>query len=188
MVPATCSEVTSQKNKSASKRMTGGEKKVEWKTNGVTQTPGNEAAQADKQTNENRSVCGRCDDLRPLNCDSGLTEVPAAVEWVTANRAGWVCVSVFVWVRKWCVPLSRKADSALALSVACMPTIFSAQREQGDGPKPCSSRAVRKKKKKSALWIYLLQGSPTFLNPRATSWGTESYKGNQLPLVIATAV
>lgn len=148
MVPATCSEVTSQKNKSASKRVTGGKKKVEWKTNGVTQTPGNEAAQANKQTNENRSVCGRCDDLRPLNCDSGLTEVPAAVEWVTANRAGWVCVSVFVWVRKWCVPLSRKADSALAVSVACMPTIFSAQREQGDGPKPCSSRAVRKKKKR----------------------------------------
>lgn len=154
MVPATRSEVTSRKNKSASKRVTGGKKKVEWKTNGVTQTPGNEAAQADKQTNENRSVCGRCGDLRPLNCDSGLTEVPAAVEWVTANRAGWVCVSVFVWVRKWCVPLSRKADSALAVSVACMPTIFSAQREQGGGPKPCSSRAVRKIKKECVVDLF----------------------------------
>lgn len=82
MVPATRLEVTSRKNKSASKRVTGGKKKsrVKDETNGVTQTPGNEAAQADKQTNENRSVCGRCGDLRPLNCDSGLTEVPAAVE------------------------------------------------------------------------------------------------------------
>lgn len=52
------------------------------------------------------------------------------------------------------MPLSRKADSALTVSVACMPTKFSAQREQGDVPKPCSSRAVRKKKKECVVDLF----------------------------------
>lgn len=152
---------------------------VEWKKDGMTQTPGYEAAQADKQTNGNSSVCGRCGDLGPLNCDTGLTEVLAAGQRVTANRAGWVCVSVFVWVRKWSVPLRRKADSALAVAMPCMPIIFSAPREQEDGPLVLNPAAPEVWKKNSALWIALLKGPSTFLNPRATSLGTESCKGNQ---------
>lgn len=131
MVPASSSEVTSQKNKSASERVTEERRKKSRTKEGRSDADARKWSCTRRQTNKWKQECVWTAwwPLTPELWHRPDRRVPAVGEWLAANRAGWVCASVFVWVRKWSVPLRRKADSALVVCVSCMIINFQCAEE-----------------------------------------------------------